>query len=199
MMPASERPANGVSMPLVRFRARQSCQDYPPRWSEWRYVVEAVEVPEPITVARRVPSERVLPSAVRVQRMMLSGVRARGDPGAGRFRAGPPGGVIDILVAREPAEHRLPKQRAQLMACVLAAAAVEELRDRHVGKPERVIQLAVGEQAAVGCDPGAVNSSLIRRSKVGLRGGSLASPVAYPTIPSIPRRQHYDSNTKIGL
>ena len=73
---------------------------------------------------------------------------------------GEPLGVIDILVAREPAEHRLPKQSFQRVARVLAAAAVEELRDRHVGEPERVIQLAVGEQAAVGCDPGAVEFEL---------------------------------------
>jgi hypothetical protein len=35
-------------------------------------------------------------------------------------------------------------------------AAVEQLRDRCVGEPEGVIQLAVSQQTAVGGDPGAV-------------------------------------------
>jgi hypothetical protein len=35
------------------------------------------------------------------------------------------------------------------VARVLATAAVEELRDRRVGEPEGVIQLAVSEQTAV--------------------------------------------------
>jgi hypothetical protein len=70
--------------------------------------------------------------------------------------AGEPLGVVDILIAGEPTEHCLAKQSAQLMACVLAAAAVEELRDRHVGEPEGIVEFAVGEQAAIGGDPGAL-------------------------------------------
>ena len=59
--------------------------------------------------------------------------------------AGEPLGVVDILVAGEPTEHRLAEQPAQLVARVLATAAVEELRDRDVGEPEGVVQLAVGD------------------------------------------------------
>jgi hypothetical protein len=46
------------------------------------------------------------------------------------------------------------------VAHVLAAAAIEELRDRDLGKPQDVIQLTVGEQAAVGGDPGTVELEL---------------------------------------
>ena len=74
--------------------------------------------------------------------------------------AGEPLGVVDILVAGEPTEHRLAEQPAQLVARVLATAAVEELRDRHVGEPEGVVQLAVGEQTAVRGDPRAVEFEL---------------------------------------
>ena len=70
--------------------------------------------------------------------------------------AGEPLGVVDILVASESTEHRLSKQSAQRMARVPATAAVEELRDRHGGEPEGVIQLAVSEQTAVRGDLGAV-------------------------------------------
>jgi hypothetical protein len=54
----------------------------------------------------------------------------------------------------------LAEQPAQLVARVLATAAVEELRDRRVGEPEGVIQLAVSEQTAVRGDLGAVEFEL---------------------------------------
>jgi hypothetical protein len=57
-------------------------------------------------------------------------------------------------VAGEPTEHQLAEQPIQLVAQVLTAAAIEELRDRGLGEPKDVIQLTVGEQAAVGRDPG---------------------------------------------
>jgi hypothetical protein len=44
------------------------------------------------------------------------------------------------------------------------------------GQAEGVVQLAVGEQAGIGGDPGAVELQLRRRPKA-TRRGSLASPV----------------------
>jgi hypothetical protein len=82
------------------------------------------------------------------------------DDRAHRGVAGEPLGVADILVAGDPTEHGLAEQPAQLVARVLATAAVEELRDRRVGKPEGVIQLAVSEQTAVRGDLGAVEFEL---------------------------------------
>src|SRR5918996_2342646 len=73
---------------------------------------------------------------------------------------GEPLGIVDVLVAGEPAEHRLAEQSAQLGACVLATAAVEELRDRDVGKPEGIIEFTVGEQATVRSDPDTVEFEL---------------------------------------
>jgi hypothetical protein len=71
-----------------------------------------------------------------------------------------PLGVVDIFVAGEPPKHRLAEQTAQLVARVLATAAVEELRDRHGGEPEGIIKLAVCEQTAVRGALGAVEFKL---------------------------------------
>ena len=46
---------------------------------------------------------------------------------------GEPPGVIDVLVSGEPPKHRLPKQSAQRVTPVLAAAAIEELGDLKPG------------------------------------------------------------------
>jgi hypothetical protein len=46
------------------------------------------------------------------------------------------------------------------VAGVLATAAVEELRDRHVGKPEGIVEFAVSEQTAIGGDPRPVELEL---------------------------------------
>ena len=71
-----------------------------------------------------------------------------------------PLGVVDMFVAGEPPKHRSAEQTAQLVARVLATAAVEELRDRDVDEPEGIIELAVREQTAVRGDPGAVEFEL---------------------------------------
>ncbi len=74
--------------------------------------------------------------------------------------ASEPLGVVDILVAGEPTEHRLAEQSAQRMARVVATAAVEELCDRDLGEPEGIVEFTVGEQAAVRRDPDAVEFEL---------------------------------------
>jgi hypothetical protein len=73
------------------------------------------------------------------------------------------------------------------VACVPATAAVEQLCDRDVGEPEGIVEFTVGEQAAVGSDPGTVEFELDPAIENGFRGGSLASPVAHPTIPFLDR------------
>jgi hypothetical protein len=42
---------------------------------------------------------------------------------------GEPLGVVDVLVSGEPPKHRSPKQSAQRVTPVLAAAAIEELTE----------------------------------------------------------------------
>jgi hypothetical protein len=59
---------------------------------------------------------------------------------AHRGVAGEPLGVVDILVAGEPTEHRLAEQSAQLVAGILAAAAVEEPGGRVLGEPEGIVR-----------------------------------------------------------
>jgi hypothetical protein len=95
---------------------------------------------------------------------------------AHRGVAGEPLGVVDILVACEPTEHRLAEQPAQLVARVLATAAVEELRDRRVGESEGVIQLAVSEHTAVRGDLGAVEFELDSAVEGGPQKGLPGTP-----------------------
>jgi hypothetical protein len=82
------------------------------------------------------------------------------DDGAHGRVAGEPCGVVDVLVAGEPAVDGLPQQAEQPVADVLPASAFRERRCSYSGEAEGVVQLAVGEQAAVGGDPGAVELEL---------------------------------------
>ena len=110
------------------------------------------------------------------------------DDGPHRGIESEPLGVVHVLVAGEPTEHRLAKQPAQRVARVLAAAAVEELGDRDIGEPKGIVELTVGEQAAVGGDPGAVEFELDPAVEIGpQRRLCLASPIGYATIaPRLP-------------
>ena len=107
--------------------------------------------------------------------------------------------VVDIFVAGEPPEHRLPKQSNQRVTPLLAAAAVEELGDRDIGEPESAVELAVYASRP----PSEVilapwNSSLIRRSKSTRRGSTLASPIGYATIAPLYPHQVSDLISKIA-
>ena len=66
------------------------------------------------------------------------------------------GSVVDVLVTREAAEHRLTQQPGQHVPGVLAAAAFRQSAARQVGQPERVVQFTVGQQPGVGGDAAAV-------------------------------------------
>jgi hypothetical protein len=69
------------------------------------------------------------------------------DDRAHRGVAREPLSIVHILVSGEPAEYRLPKQPAQGVARVLAAAAIEELGDRDIGEPKGIVELTVRKQA----------------------------------------------------
>lgn len=56
-------------------------------------------------------------------------------------------------------------------ARVPAAPAVDELRDRDLGKPQEVVQLVVGEQSAVRGEPGAAEFDLDPAIESGSRRG----------------------------
>jgi hypothetical protein len=75
-------------------------------------------------------------------------------------RSREPLGVIDVLVAGEPAVDRLPQQAGQLVADVLAASAFGESGRGRRGQAEDIVQLAVDEQAAIRGDPGGVKLEL---------------------------------------
>jgi hypothetical protein len=58
-------------------------------------------------------------------------------------------GIVDVLVSGQPPEHRLPEQPVEPVDGVLAPAGVAQRRRRQIGQPERVIQLAHHQKAAV--------------------------------------------------
>ena len=72
-----------------------------------------------------------------------SGDRPVADHPAHRRIVAQPVGVVHILVAGEPSEHRLPQQADQSMATVLAGARVGERIGARVGQSQRVVQLAI--------------------------------------------------------
>jgi hypothetical protein len=71
-----------------------------------------------------------------------------------------PLGVVDVLVAGEPTIDCLAQEAEQPVPDVLPVPAFGEGRCSHGGEAEDVVQFAVGEQAAVGGDPGAVELEL---------------------------------------
>ena len=109
------------------------------------------------------------------------------DDGAHRRIAGEPLGVVDVFVAGEPAVDRLAQQAQQPVANVLSTPPLGEGRSGHRGQAEHVVQLAVGEQAAVRGDPRPVELELDPAVEGDPSGGSLASPVA-SAIPAHPSR-----------
>ena len=69
-------------------------------------------------------------------------------------------GVVNVLVAGEAAEHGLAQQPGQQMAGVRAAAAFRQDVTGQIGQPQRVVEVAVGEQPGVGGDAAAVELQL---------------------------------------
>jgi hypothetical protein len=69
-------------------------------------------------------------------------------------------GVVDILIARETAEHRLAQQAGQQVARVPAATAFRQCRTRQIGQPERVVQFAIGKKTSVRGDATAMEFPL---------------------------------------
>ena len=82
------------------------------------------------------------------------------DDGAHHRIAGEPLGIVDVFVAGEPAVDRLAQQPRQMVPDVPAAPPLAECRSAHRGQAKRVVQLAIGEQAAVRSDPGTVELEL---------------------------------------
>ena len=82
------------------------------------------------------------------------------DDGAHRRIAGEPLGIVDVFVAGEAAVDRLAQQAQQMVADVLATTTLAEGRCGHRGQVEHIVQLAVGEQSAVGGDPRTVELEL---------------------------------------
>src|ERR687891_211818 len=63
-------------------------------------------------------------------------------------------GIVGVLVARQPAIHRLPEQRYQMMLHVPARSAVLEGVSSQAGHAQGVVKFADGQEAGVGGDGG---------------------------------------------
>jgi hypothetical protein len=91
-------------------------------------------------------------------------------------------GIVHVLVAGEPPIHCWAQQAPQLVPNVGAAPPFAESCRCHRRQTESVVQLAIGEQTAVRGDPGAMNSSSIRRSKETRRAAGRLHPSRPPFL-----------------
>ena len=74
---------------------------------------------------------------------------AAADPTHGRIMSKPLG-VVHVLVAGEPTEHRLSKHADESVAAVFAGAGVGQSLACHLRQSERVVEFSIGEHASVG-------------------------------------------------
>ena len=100
------------------------------------------------------------------------------DDGAHRRIAGEPLGIVDVFVAGEAAVDRLAQAGRAAGGGCSSHADLGEGRCGHRGQAEHIVQLAVGEQAAVGGDPGPVELELEAAVEGDPERRLLASPVA---------------------
>jgi len=73
-----------------------------------------------------------------------AGDRPVADYPTHRRVAAQPIGIVHVLVASQPPEHRLPQQADQEMLAVLASACIRQSLAAGCGQSEHVVQLAIG-------------------------------------------------------
>jgi hypothetical protein len=79
-----------------------------------------------------------------------TGDRPVADHPAHRRVMAQPVGVVHVLVAGQPSEHRLTQQTSQPMTTILASARVGQSIGACVGQSQAVVQLAIGKQPCIG-------------------------------------------------
>jgi hypothetical protein len=107
------------------------------------------------------------------------------DPAHGRIVCQPVS-IVDVLVRGQPTEDGLPDLCCQGVAAIPAGPGVGENRPGKASQAESVIKFPKGEQAGIGGDPGAVESSFRQRLNPSRRPASGASPTGC----SIPGPSH---------
>ena len=83
-------------------------------------------------------------------------------------------GVVDILVAGQPAVDRLAEEGEQAVLRVLSGAGVVQAGRRCAGQSEGVVEFAVGEESGVTGDGGAVELQLDLAVEIDAEGVVLA-------------------------
>src|SRR5262249_34377964 len=83
-------------------------------------------------------------------------------------------GVVDILVAGQPAVDRLAEEGEQAVPGVLAGAGVVQDGRRRCGQAEGIVEFAVGEESGVTGDAGAVKLQLDFAGEIDADGVVLA-------------------------
>lgn len=119
-------------------------------------------------------SERIMPAlaaaaaAVSKRAIWLADAAALQRPDHRRSSASPDHpqtiDVVHVLIAAEATEDRLAKQSRHRVLAVLAGTRIDQLIASHVR--QRVIKLTVGEQSAIGGDPGTVELKLQAAVKI---------------------------------
>lgn len=64
--------------------------------------------------------------------------------------AAEPVGIVDVLIASEAREDRLAQETREAMAPIPARARISDEARRHIRQAERVVQLTMEQQYAVG-------------------------------------------------
>ncbi len=105
-------------------------------------------------------------------RIALDGLAA--DDPAHRGITSQPVGVVDVLVSGKPAEYRLAEHANQIMATVPTRAAINQVLSRDNHQAERVIEVAIGQQARIGGDAGTVELKLEAAVEIEPQGGGLS-------------------------
>jgi hypothetical protein len=148
----------------------------------------AREIGERRTVLFRCQPTRLEPPHLACRRRASQGGLAADDPTHRRIIAQPLS-VVDILVAGEPPEHRLPQRTDQSVPAVLAGARVREPLASRLRKAERIVKFAIGKQPSIGGDD--------RTSK--LKGQSAVEIEPELLVVRFTRRVRHDVSFRISL
>ena len=96
-----------------------------------------------------------------------------------------PFGVVHVLIAGEPSEHRLAQQSDERMPTILAGACIGKHITGHVGQADRIVQLPNASSPASEVITEPRDRSLRRRSKSSLNAAPDDLPAGSAVVASL--------------